>query len=283
MSDKGGTVRHRGDTRGLAPVSRETLQAQVYSELRRALMGGVFAPGETVSLRQLAEIFGTSVTPAREAVNRLLAERALALLPNRSVIVPEMTRERFEDLTAARLLLEAHATRLACRVLRPAEIDKIELQNKGIISRLRAGDNSGALAANRDFHFMIYESAGSEVLTHLIEGIWLRVGPFLVLSMELPDATWTTEHHQTLIHALRERNARAAVKALIADIKGSADQLLKVGVFTTHSQRSFRKPGGLQIPPALPRTRSFAEPALGSAASSPIAIGWALSRTRARR
>jgi DNA-binding GntR family transcriptional regulator len=225
-------VRHRSDTRGLAPATRETLQAQVYGGLRRALMGGVFAPGETVSLRQLAEIFGTSVTPAREAVNRLIAERALALLPNRSVIVPEMTRERFEDLTAARLLLEAHATRLACLALRPEEIEKIELQNNRIIRKLRAGDNGGALVANRDFHFMIYERAGSDVLTHMIEGIWLQVGPFLVFSMELPDASWTTEHHQTLIRRLRERNASAAAKALITDIKESAGQLMKVGVFT---------------------------------------------------
>jgi DNA-binding GntR family transcriptional regulator len=225
-------MRHQTGTRGLAPATRKTLQAQVYGELRRALMGGVFAPGETVSLRQLAEIFETSVTPAREAVNRLIAERALALLPNRSVIVPKMTRERFEDLTAARLLLEAHAMRLACRVLGAEHVEKIELQNERIIGRLRAGDNSGALASNRDFHFMIYESAGSEVLTQLIEGIWLQVGPFLVLSMERPEAAWTTEHHQTLIRALRERNATAAVKALTADIKGSADQLLKVGVFT---------------------------------------------------
>src|SRR5579872_5801124 len=64
---------------------RDTMQVKVYRTLARGLMSGMFKPGEAVTLRTLATRLGTSAMPVREAVSRLIAERALVLLPNRSV------------------------------------------------------------------------------------------------------------------------------------------------------------------------------------------------------
>ena len=71
------------------------MRVRVYRALARGLMAGMFKPGEAVTLRTLANRLGTSAMPVREAVSRLIAERALVLLPNRSVIVPRMSRARF--------------------------------------------------------------------------------------------------------------------------------------------------------------------------------------------
>jgi len=217
--------------RGLRPVARETLQSKVLAELRRAIMGGVFKPGETVTLRRLADDFGVSVMPVREAVNRLISERALELLPNRMVIVPEMTRRRFRDLTTVRLMVEREATRVAAQAMAPGTIRALEHENERIRERLTAGDWQGALLANREFHFLIYRSAGSAVFGHVIESLWLQVGPFLVFSMELPAARWTTEHHVQVMAALKARKVEAAVAAIGADIEETATRLLEVGVF----------------------------------------------------
>ena len=67
------------------------MRVRVYRALARGLMAGMFSPGEAVTLRILARRLGTSAMPVREAVSRLIAERALVLLPNRSVIVPRMS------------------------------------------------------------------------------------------------------------------------------------------------------------------------------------------------
>src|ERR1700739_2073168 len=93
----------RGTT-AAGPVSQ-----QVYRTLRGLLTTGGFQPGETVSLRNLAKRLGTSAMPVREAVNRLIAEQALQMLPNRQVIVPRMTRRKFFELTRVRQLLEGMA------------------------------------------------------------------------------------------------------------------------------------------------------------------------------
>src|SRR5258706_1352403 len=89
---------------------RDTMRVRVYRALARGLMAGMFKPGEAVTLRTLAHHLGTSAMPVREAVSRLIAERALVLLPNRSVIVPRMSRARFNELTKARQILEGHVT-----------------------------------------------------------------------------------------------------------------------------------------------------------------------------
>ncbi len=76
----------------LATVDNETLYKRVYSNLHQALIAGTFRPGEPVTLRQLVQSLGTSVMPVRSAIARLIAEGALDMLPNRSVIVPRMSR-----------------------------------------------------------------------------------------------------------------------------------------------------------------------------------------------
>ena len=81
-----------------APVERDTMQERVYLELRRALMRGDFAPGETLIVRALSDQFGTSHMPVRDALSRLVAEQALEVLPSRSVAVPVLSRERCADI-----------------------------------------------------------------------------------------------------------------------------------------------------------------------------------------
>ena len=95
---------------GITPVPRETLHDRVYAELRRSLVHGVFVSGEMLRIQDLAEKLRTSTMPVREALARLVSEQALEALPNRSVRVPVITREKLEDLARARVLIEGEVT-----------------------------------------------------------------------------------------------------------------------------------------------------------------------------
>src|SRR3546814_3387350 len=70
----------------------ETRGSEAYEALKQALISGHFMPGQKLTLRMLAEALGMSVTPVREAIHRLTAERALEGAANRSVRIPPMTR-----------------------------------------------------------------------------------------------------------------------------------------------------------------------------------------------
>lgn len=221
---------------------RDTLQLRVYRTLARGLMGGMFTPGEAVSLRTLAARLGTSAMPVREALSRLIAERALVMLPNRSVIIPRMTRERFVELTRIRQKLEGMLAEMACIRATAADIERLTGVNEDLRRCLAVDDLPGAMTGNMAFHFALYEFAGSEVTLPLVETLWLQAGPFVALSAKLPHMRWTQRHHGKLLAALRRRNSRAARRAIEDDIEESLQQLLKKASFADGRQTERRKP-----------------------------------------
>jgi DNA-binding GntR family transcriptional regulator len=214
-----------------AKPARGTLQSRVYHALARGLMGGMFTPGEAVSLRTLAARLGTSAMPVREAVSRLIAEGALVMLPNRSVIIPRMGRERFIELSRARQRLEGMLAEMSCRNARKADIDALARINDGLRHAVNADDTRTAMTGNMEFHFAFYALARSKVVLPLIETLWLQAGPFVALSAKMPNVRWTLRHHVGLLAALRAGKARAARQAVEDDIEDTLQQLLKKADF----------------------------------------------------
>ena len=104
---------------GLHAVDSGTLGHRVYTELRDFLMVGGVKPGEKITLRQLTSAFGTSLMPVREAVQRLAAEGALEVLPNRAIRVPIATKAGVREILKVRLMLEGLAVEEAAARIQP--------------------------------------------------------------------------------------------------------------------------------------------------------------------
>ncbi len=158
-------------------IEHETLQKRVYDQLRASFLESRFMPGQTLTLRALAEMTGTSVQPVREALQRLCAEGALLWLPNTAFRVPEIDPVRYRELWEIRKLLEGHATRLAATRMQPADIALLRRINDEMRAAARRGDAETTLKLNRDFHFTVYRAADSPVLVNLVEMIWMQVSP----------------------------------------------------------------------------------------------------------
>ncbi|MEM6546017.1 MAG: GntR family transcriptional regulator, partial [Pseudomonadota bacterium] len=78
----------------------------IYELIRRDLSYGAFAPGQKLPIRMLAERYGTGLMPVREAVQRLAAERALSVVANKTVRVPLLSRDAFQELLTSSLMIE---------------------------------------------------------------------------------------------------------------------------------------------------------------------------------
>ena len=186
--------------------NRGAVHDLVYREIRQSLMVGTFAPGEKVSLRSLAQQVGTSLTPVRGAVNRLIAEGAFQVLPNRWVMIPAMTEEKFDEITHWRVQLETEATRRACRNVTKGLINKVESINRKIHKVVEQGrDRKDLLNENYRFHFTIYRDAKSTILLPMIESLWLQCGPFTYYSLLSPRDLWNAKHHDSIIRCLKSR------------------------------------------------------------------------------
>ena len=210
---------------------RNTLRVRVYRILANGLMTGMFQMGEAVTLRSLARRLGTSAMPVREAVSRLIAERALVLLANRSVIVPRMSRSRFIELNATRQLLEGLAAEAACDRATAALRLRLSDINDAMRRCIDLHDYRGALSHNVAFHFTLYQAAGMSVVLPLIEMLWLQAGPFLAFSLTAPGFRWTARHHRSLLAALRSKSRAAARRSVRADIEETSVQLLNSAIF----------------------------------------------------
>jgi DNA-binding GntR family transcriptional regulator len=223
-----------GDSRArvsgsLAPIGRETLNERVYAELRRSLIHGVFEAGEVLRIVDLAESLQTSTMPVREAIARLVSERALEAMPSRSVRVPLITRERLDDIARARCLIEGEMTSLALPNLGTedlAELRRLTVGCEAAFARNTPDRAQATSELNHAFHFCIYRAAGSAVLVPIVESLWLQSGPYVraaARSYGNADTRLAVHHHWELIDALERRDERAAVAALTDDITQSFD------------------------------------------------------------
>jgi DNA-binding GntR family transcriptional regulator len=222
------------DLSGLHAVESGTLGQRVYGELRDFLMVGGVKPGEKITLRQLTGAFGTSLMPVREAVQRLAAEGALEVLPNRAIRVPIMTKAGVREILRVRLMLEGLAVEEAAVRIDPATIVQLEELNAAFTQEMRRREDSAQLfRVNKEFHFTIYRAADMPVLLGIIENLWLRIGPFLHFSLGVRgrEATrkFAPDSHRQMIRAMNERDGGLGRAALESDLAGAVDLILQLG------------------------------------------------------
>ena len=207
----------------------DNLQDQLYQRIREGLLAGRFQPGERLKIRDLAAEWGTSPMPVRAALQRLVAEGALEGEPQRSVRVPPMTRERYQNIFQVRLGLEGLAVELATPRLTPADLAELRDCVARMDQAIEQRQVQTYLDANSQFHLHLYSACGNPVLLRSIESLWLQVGPFFNrlftgadLSLRLND------FHEEAFTAIEAGDAKAARQAMEQDLSYFARFLLNL-------------------------------------------------------
>lgn len=212
---------------------RTAVHDLVYAEIRRSIMLGAFAPGEKVSLRSLADQVGTSLTPVRSAVSRLIAEGALETLPNRWVATPMMTADLFDEIVDWRVRMECQATRMAVGNVTSALIKSLKSISRQLIKEVESGGGRRTvLGLNHDFHFTLYRASRSKVLLPMIESLWLQAGPFSFYSLDSPKDLWDAQHHESILKGLQNHDADQTARGVKDDILATARFLRQKGHYS---------------------------------------------------
>jgi DNA-binding GntR family transcriptional regulator len=212
------------------PVGRETVQDRVYRQLVAMILDGEIEPGRTVTIAGIAEAFHVSAMPVREALHRLTAAKALTVVAGRSVGVPPLTVARLSDLRRVRVEVEGLAAEWAAANATPATLSRLDGLIAAMSSCVAPEDQRPFLPANREFHFAVYEAAGSEALLALVESLWLQIGPYLGLLRGSGNWRTANRQHQAVRDALARRDgaaARAAIRADIEEAAGILERLLR--------------------------------------------------------
>jgi DNA-binding GntR family transcriptional regulator len=226
----------------LSPVDVSTLQERVYLKLREALYQGRFSAGETLTIRGLAGALGTSAMPVREALQRLVAEKALIQTPSRSIQVASFTPELFWEIIRLRMSIEGMVTRRAALNPPPLLAERLREINTKMIAAIKGGFTEEVLDANKEFHFAIYEAADMPQTLEIINNLWLRIGPYLGVAyrMGYSDPFLTgTRFHERIIRAIERRDGRRAASGLKVDIWATAKWFTRhrIAIFSQDEER----------------------------------------------
>jgi DNA-binding GntR family transcriptional regulator len=199
----------------------------VYRRLRDMILFGELAPGQPVTIQGLVVALDSGVTPVREAIRRLTAERALNATDNRRVSVPELNKAQLVELSFARQHIEPHLAQLASARITPRLIDRLEEIDDALGDAINAGDVQAYLKLNYRFHRLLYEQANSDILISIADALWLRVGPSLRVvcgrygTLNLPDM------HEEAIASMRVGDHLGTFEAIRQDIEQGHSQILR--------------------------------------------------------
>lgn len=201
----------------LDPIDHESLSNTVYAALCDALIQGRFQPGDRLKIRDLAGQLGTSVTPIRDAILRLAHDEAIVFRSARDIRIPEVGEDRYLEIRAIRIRLEALAAETAAQLATRADIDALETILRDNEEALKSGDRLAGTRFNQAFHLALPKIARLPVLDGILRRIWLQMGP-LIADSYLQGGRAMVDYHYPVIEALRRHDPAAAASAIVDDI-----------------------------------------------------------------
>nr|WP_121833657.1 GntR family transcriptional regulator [Streptomyces sp. S1] len=155
-------------------VRRHSVRGQVLEALRTALVGGELVPGEVYSAPALAERFGVSATPVREAMQRLAVEGAVEVVPNRGFRVTERTPRELAELAEIRALIEVPVMLRLARTVPAARWAELRPLAEATATAAARGDRAHYAEADRAFHRAVLSLAGNQQLLAVADDLHRR-------------------------------------------------------------------------------------------------------------
>ena len=199
----------------LEKAQRISLTMQVEISLKGALITGSLKPGARLITKEIANKLGTSITPVREALLRLVSAGALHATPAQAFLVPEVTLDRYNEINAIRKQLEPMAVAAACRHMSDSKLRTLRELSDVFHEALQMGNIQKMLHANHVFRFTLYQYAEMPTLSTLIEQLWVRIGPCInFLHREQSNIIDSPYHYADLLSALERRDADASQTAI---------------------------------------------------------------------
>lgn len=208
-----GTVRRRSVFAAMLEADvLDNPQQLIPDELRRVILSGGAPPGTGIPLAEVAELFGVSPIPVREALKTLVGEGLVAHRPNAGYEVARLSRAELAELYVVRGVLEAAALRAAVPVATPADLTEAEAALTALRSCIAAGDARGYHRESRAFHLALLRPCGMRRLLHMIESVWNLTEPAQPMRYVDTDHRWELDSdHEQMLEAYAAGDAERVV------------------------------------------------------------------------
>lgn len=198
-------------------ISKDSLGDAIYRRVCQDLMRGKLRPNQKITIRGLAEALGTSSTPVRDAVQRLLRDNALEQRTVRDVRVPVLSVEEYLEISRIRAELEGLAAERAAIMATDKDVARLQRLVERNAEAIDAKRWSQANELNQQFHFALAEIANMPVLLSMLGQLWLRMGPLLSGYFSTATQDMVKRHH-IIVAACAEGESELARDGMREDI-----------------------------------------------------------------
>lgn len=185
--------------------------------IRNRILEGEIGPGVRLKEAELCRELGLSRTPIREALRRLATEGLVTISPNRGARVVRLSKSDLSYLYDMLFAIECAASRLACAVIAPEQIEKLIEYQAWFAQGIKDRNYPHLRQVNYQFHKLITEATGNPYLLQSwtnLRMLWSRLSN-LMLSPQFPEIVKASfEEHAEIIRSFREKNPAAAEFAM---------------------------------------------------------------------
>lgn len=194
------------------PIPAHLARSVIEETLRAAILDGRIPCGTALRQQDLADLFGVSRMPVREALRQLEAHALLNVVAHKGAVVAPLVQGDAVETYALRILLESEALRLSIPLLTPEDI---ELAGRYIEELETQRDYTEIGRLNRLFHMALYAKAPNRRLLRLVEDGLIEEERFLRFNLEAMGlGKLSQEDHHALLRAVGDRDIERSVKLL---------------------------------------------------------------------
>jgi DNA-binding GntR family transcriptional regulator len=192
-----------------------TRSAKLREAIEESIATGAFAPGMHLDETDLAQRFGVSRTPLREALIQLASVGIVVMRPRRGAVVAEVTPQRLLEMFEVMAELEAMCGRLAARRMSDADHDALNRAHRACQAACLAEDPDAYYQENEKFHYAIYAGTHSGFLIEQATAMHRRLRPYRRLQLRVRNRLPTSfSEHERIVEALMQANPEAAAERL---------------------------------------------------------------------
>lgn len=194
-------------------MSTGTALERVTAALRTEILNGTLAPGEQLVQEVIADRHGVSRVPVREALQALNTEGLISYYPNRGYFVTELSVPDLHEVYRLRRVLETEAIEQAVPLLTDEDLDTLQELSDAVDQAAADNDLTGLTAANRRFHFALFDVAAMPRLTKLLRQLWDSSDVYrTVYFRQGTNRERVGREHAQMIDALRRRDTAECVR-----------------------------------------------------------------------
>jgi DNA-binding GntR family transcriptional regulator len=210
-------------------IAPTALYQEVAERLRQRIFAHELTPGTWIDEQKLAEQYGISRTPLREALKVLASEGLVELKPRRGCYVTEISRQDLDDIFPLIALLEGRCAAEAVDRAKPADIAMLKAIHNRLEAAARDGRIDAFFEANQEFHRQIQDLAGNRWLLTVIQDLRtvLKLSRLHSLSLE-GRLQQSLDEHRLIMAALESGEAGRAEKTMHDHLLSGREALAKM-------------------------------------------------------